>query len=233
MKAGHTIYLKHLGTGVALAWLTGGTLFFSGSALGHGVGEPAIPVKKVSLTDADTNKHTHIHPKPDASEADAYTRSVKAYVIPDVVLTDVNDRPVRLRELLTGTDPVMMNFIFTSCGAICPVMSKVFSEVPAILGSEAKSLRMISISIDPENDTPQRLKTYAKSFHAGERWKFLTGRIEDVKAVQLAFDNYRTDKMSHEPLTLMRGIAGKPWLRINGFASPEQLVREYRKVLAQ
>ena len=47
-----------------------------------------------------------------------YKRSIKTYLIPDVQLTDYDDRPVRLRELLTTGDPVMMNFIFTTCATI-------------------------------------------------------------------------------------------------------------------
>jgi len=162
-----------------------------------------------------------------------YQRSVRAYAIPDVVLADAEAQPVRLRDLLATSDPVMMNFIFTTCGTICPVMVKVFADVPARLGAQAKSLRMISISIDPDNDTPAQLKAYAKTFAAGERWNFLTGRVQDIKAVQLAFDSYRGDKMNHEPLTLMRHAPGKPWVRIDGFANPDELVREYRKVVPQ
>ena len=162
-----------------------------------------------------------------------YQRSVRSYAIPDVVLADADARPVRLRELLATNDPVMLNFVFTTCGTICPVMVKVFADVPARLGAATKNLRMISISIDPDNDTPARLKAYSKEFEAGERWKFLTGRVQDIKAVQLAFDSYRGDKMNHEPLTLMRHAPGKPWVRIDGFASPDELVREYRKVVPQ
>jgi len=160
-----------------------------------------------------------------------YQRSVRSYAIPDVVLADAEGRPVRLRELLATDDTVMMNFIFTTCGTICPVMVKVFADVPVRLGAQAKNLRMISISIDPDNDTPAQLNSYAKNFGAGERWKFLTGRVQDIKAVQLAFDSYRGDKMNHEPLTLMREASAKPWVRIDGFANPDELVREYRKVV--
>jgi len=162
-----------------------------------------------------------------------YERSVRSYATPDVTLTDADTRPVRLRELLAGDDPIMMNFIFTTCGTICPVMVKVFADVPSRLGPGARNLRMISISIDPDNDTPAQLKSYAKNFGAGMQWTFLTGRVQDVKAVQLAFDSYRGDKMNHEPLTLMRHAAGKPWVRIDGFANPDELVREYRKVVTQ
>jgi len=168
-----------------------------------------------------------------AAASGGYQRSVQDYSIPDVVLTDADAQPVRLRELLAAQQPVMVNFIFTTCGTICPVMSKVFSDVPGRLGDAEKNLRMVSISIDPENDTPAKLKTYAGNFPANAQWKFLTGRLQDVKAVQLAFNSYRGDKMSHEPLTLMRKAPGNPWVRIDGFASPDELIREYRKVVRQ
>jgi protein SCO1/2 len=162
-----------------------------------------------------------------------YERSVHTYPVPDVVLVDADARSVRLRELLASDEPVMLNFIFTTCGTICPVMVRVFSDVPSRLGAAAKDLRMISISIDPENDTPAKLKYYAKNFGEGLRWRFLTGRLEDIKTVQRAFDTYRGDKMNHEPLTLIRHARAKPWVRIEGFANPDELAREYHKGATQ
>jgi protein SCO1/2 len=112
-------------------------------------------------------------------------------------------------------------------------MVKVFADVPERFGAPAKNLRMISITIDPDNDTPAQLKMYAKNFGTGKQWTFLTGRMQDIKSVLLAFDGYRGDKMNHEPLTLMRQAAGKPWIRIDGFANPDELVSEYRKAAAK
>lgn len=209
-------YSKPLRCCAAAACLAGSVLLLPAAAWGHSAEEHAAAMKKAGQTAG--------------AAKDDYTRSVKTYVVPDVVLIDADDRPVRLRQLLAGNDPVMLNFIFTTCATICPVMTKVFSDVPARLGGEARHLLMISISIDPENDTPLQLKAYAKSFQAGERWKFLTGRTQDIQTVQLAFGSYRGDKMGHEPLTLMRQAPGKPWVRIDGFASPDQLVREYRRL---
>jgi protein SCO1/2 len=163
----------------------------------------------------------------------AYERSVRAYTIPDVVLVDADARPVRLRELLASDDPVMMNFVFTTCSTICPIMVKVFADVPSRLGPAARNLRMISISIDPENDTPAQLKSYAKNFGADLKWHFLTGRVEDINTVQRAFGTYSGDKMSHEPLTLMREGRGRSWVRIDGFANPDQLASEYRKLVVK
>jgi protein SCO1 len=168
-----------------------------------------------------------------ASGAATYKRSVKGYQVPDVVLTDYDDHPVHLRDLLGSDAPVMVNFVFTTCSTICPITTKVLSEVPAMLGPDGKRLRMVSISIDPENDTPLQMKAYAKSFEAGDGWVFLTGRLPDIKSVQTAFGSYSSDKMAHEPMTLIRQASGHLWIRIDGFASADELVREYRKVVLQ
>lgn len=158
------------------------------------------------------------------------TRSVADYRLPDVTLTDANGEKVSLNAAL-GSGPVMVNFIFTTCTTICPVMSATFSEVQGKLTAADANVRLISISIDPDQDTPARLKEYAAKFHAGPNWQFLTGRLADSVAVQKAFEAYRGDKMNHLPLTLMRASAGSPWLRIDGFASAADLVAEYRKVV--
>jgi protein SCO1/2 len=160
-----------------------------------------------------------------------FERSVRSYTIPDVMLVDADARPVRLRELLATDEPVMVNFIFTTCSTICPVMVRVFADVPSRLGAAAKELRMVSISIDPENDTPAQLKAYAKSMGADKRWSFLTGRVQDINSVQRAFGTYSGDKMTHEPLTLIRHAKSKSWVRIDGFANPDELAVEYRKGL--
>jgi protein SCO1/2 len=163
-----------------------------------------------------------------------YQRSVHQYAIPDVALVDAQAKPVRLRELLAGDDAVMLNFVFTTCSAICPVMVKVFSDVPERLdAATAKRLRMVSISIDPDNDTPAALRAYARNFGADKRWTFLTGRQQDIKTVLMAFESFRGDKMNHEPLTLIRSAASQSWVRIDGFANPDELVLEYKRALTK
>ncbi len=165
-----------------------------------------------------------------AERAAGYVRSERTYAVPDVTLVDEGARPVRLREALAGDEPVMLNFIFTTCTAICPVMSRIFARVPQELGAGAGRMRFVSISIDPEQDTPKRLHEYAARFGAGPRWRFLTGSVADVEAVERAFDAFRGDKMNHEPLTLLRPAPGRPWVRLDGFASAAELAREYERV---
>lgn len=176
----------------------------------------------------------HCHAKgPDGAAAKGgagYVRSERTYAVPDVTLVDDGDRKVRLREALAADEAVMLNFIFTTCSAICPVMTRIFAQVPQELGGVAGRVRLISISIDPEHDTPAQLRTYAERFGAGPRWTFLTGSREDILAVERAFDAFRGDKMNHQPLTLLRPAPGRPWVRLEGFASPAQLAREYERV---
>jgi protein SCO1/2 len=90
----------------------------------------------------------------------------------------------------------------------------------------------MSISIDPEQDTPARLTEYARKFHAGPEWQYYTGSLAASIAAQRAFDVYRGEKMSHTPVTLLRAAPGQPWLRIEGFVTPDELLDDYQKLLA-
>ena len=90
----------------------------------------------------------------------------------------------------------------------------------------------MSISIDPEQDTPARLRAYAKKFDAGPKWQFYTGTPQASYAAQRSFAVYYGDKMSHTPVTLMRMAPGRPWTRIEGFVTAEQLLRNYHDLLA-
>ena len=157
-----------------------------------------------------------------------YQRSEHRYALPELTLVDQGGEPVPVRSLLEGDEPVMLNFIFTTCTTICPVMSATFAQVQEELGPAREKVRMVSVSIDPEHDTPERLREYAERYKAGPQWRFLTGDLDDSIAVQKAFDVYRGNKMSHEPTTLLRVSQDGPWVRLDGIASAAQIVAEYR-----
>ena len=155
-------------------------------------------------------------------------RSEAKYLMPKVTLLNQNGQKVTLNKALDDGRPVLLNFIYTSCTTVCPVATQIFSEVQGLLGEQRNKVHMVSVSIDPEYDTPKRLLAYAKENKTGPRWDFYTGSIDESVAVQKAFDAYRGDKMNHAPLTLLRAAPGKPWVRLDGFASPEMIVKEYQ-----
>jgi protein SCO1/2 len=162
-----------------------------------------------------------------------YSRSVGSYDPPDVMLVDMTGAEVALSSVLNHTGPVLLQFIFTTCPTVCPVLSEVFAAAQAALGPELDNVRMVSISIDPEHDTPARLQEYAQRFRAKQQWRFLTGKREDIVAVQTAFEAYWTNKMRHEPRTYIRAALDAPWVRLDGFMSATELVAEYYRLLGK
>lgn len=157
-------------------------------------------------------------------------RSVTGYAVPDMELVDMHGKTVSLKQELETEGPVLVNFIFTTCTAVCPITSATFAQVQEDLAARGKSFRMVSISIDPEQDTPARLREYAARYGAGDDWHFLTGDAGRILAVQKAFDAYRGGKMSHAPLTYLREGPGKPWVRYEGFVNADTLVSEVNRM---
>ncbi len=158
-----------------------------------------------------------------------YRRSVRDYQVPDLVLRDQRGRRLRLRELLDVGRPVMLNFIFTSCTAICPVMSATFAATAKRLAARHERVRMLSISIDPQYDTPGRLRKYAARYGAGPDWFFLTGSRRDSIRVQRAFAAFRGNKMSHDYITYIRPARGRSWIRLDGYIGAHDLVAELER----
>lgn len=162
-----------------------------------------------------------------------YSRTEHGYNLPDLTLVSMNDERVTLQKALESDKPVFLNFIFTTCTTICPVLSATFSQVQEQLGDERDQVRMISITIDPEHDTPERLRTYAARFKAGSQWEFLTGDLDAIIATQKSFDIYRGSKMNHEPITYLHASNEAPWIRLDGIASASDVIKEYRKLVVQ
>jgi len=165
-------------------------------------------------------------------ELPGVSRTRVVYETPEVTLVRADGERVSLARELDDGRPVLLNFIFTTCSSVCPLASQTFAQFRDRLGTQVSGVHLMSISIDPEQDTPARLREYARKYHAGPEWQYYTGSLDASLAVQRAFDVYRGDKMSHTAVTLMRAAPGKPWLRIEGFVTPDDLVRDYRSLLA-
>lgn len=192
----------------------------------------ALMLSTGTVTGVQQEQDPHAHHK-HMMKQPGYTSSLHTYAIPELYLIDTHNNKVSLQEILGGDGPIMLNFIFTTCTTICPVLSATFTQVQRNLDTEVKDLRIISITIDPEQDTPERLNEYAAKFKAGDGWKFLTGTVDDIITTQKAFDAYRGDKMNHIPLTFLRSTSDGPWVRLEGFTSAAEVVAEYRQSLSQ
>jgi hypothetical protein len=96
-----------------------------------------------------------------------YSGKLVDYEVPDVRLTTDDRIALSLADMLNTDKPVMLNFIFTTCTTICPVLSASFAQVQELLGERADEVLMISVTIDPEYDTPAKLAEYSERFGAG------------------------------------------------------------------
>jgi len=173
----------------------------------------------------------HAHAAQRAS-VEQVSRSLANYTVPSIDLVREDGRTVRLEDDLGGADPVVLNFVYTTCTTVCPMLSATFEELQRRLGASGKHVRFASVSIDPEEDTPDRLREYARHFNAGSQWHFYTGTTTASLVVQRAFNVFRGDKMSHVPVTLLRTGPGKPWVRFDGFASTDDLLSALRDPMA-
>ncbi len=118
--------------------------------------------------------------------------------VPDFTLVSQTGDTVRGHDL---RGVWIADFIFTNCGSICPVMSAQFEHLSARLDERA---RLISFSVDPEQDTPRRLAEYAARYGAKPpRWLFLTGEKADVR--RLVQDGFHLGVDDATPADIAKG----------------------------
>jgi protein SCO1/2 len=110
-------------------------------------------------------------------------------------------------------------------------MTATFAQMRRELGADAGRVRLVSISIDPEHDTPPVLASYAERFDAAPGWTFLTGSPGDVDRVLRAFEVRTGTKTSHRPVTLLLRPERAGWVRLEGLGSGAELAAEVRTLL--
>ena len=97
--------------------------------------------------------------------------------VPAFSLTERSGRHIGRDELLGHVG--LIDFIYTECTETCPTQSLRFAQIQKRF-AEARDLRLVSITVDPQHDTPEVLARYAARYGADERWWFLTGDQRDI-----------------------------------------------------
>lgn len=160
-------------------------------------------------------------------------RTIEDYKVPRVTLVNQHGQRVDLQAVLQSDKPVLLNFVFTTCTTVCPLLSAAFAHLQQQLGPETQSVQMVSLSIDPEHDTPEVLRAYSQRYGAQPGWEFLTGKRQDIDQVMKAFNAELTNKMGHYPLTFLRAPGSDRWVRVYGLMGTSDLMKEYRELLKQ
>lgn len=146
---------------------------------------------------------------------------------PNVVLTTQDGKKVRFYDDVLRGKTVSINFIYTSCGDICPLDTAQLIQVHQLLGDRVgKDIFMYSISVDPERDTPAALKRYMRSFGVGPGWTFLTGKRADIELIQKRLGMRPVERgnlKEHDTRLIVGNEPNGSWIKRSPYDDPKIL----------
>jgi cytochrome oxidase Cu insertion factor (SCO1/SenC/PrrC family) len=152
----------------------------------------------------------------------------------DTRLLDQDGREVRFYTDALRGKIVLISFIYTSCMDICPILMHNLSDAQNSLGDRfGKDVFFVSISVDPEDDTPEELKKYAERYGTKPGWTFLTGPKKDVDAVIKRFGEFQEDFEDHSMTFVLGDVKNARWSKLRGDQPPEILLHRIRDLMAR
>jgi protein SCO1/2 len=121
---------------------------------------------------------------------------------------------------------VVINVFFATCTGVCPPMNRNMEKIQEGLRDRVgKDIFLVSITVDPVNDTPARLREYAQRFNARAGWIFLTGKKENVDWALYKLGNYVESREDHRTIIIIGNEATGLWKKGFGLAKPEELLK--------
>jgi len=123
---------------------------------------------------------------------------------------------------------VVINFIFTNCEGACPLITHKLTLVrDGLEGKIGNPIQFVSLSLDPERDTPAAMKEFAKTHHADhEGWVFLTGKSENLDNIIKRLGQFTDDLEAHSTLMLVGNVNSAHWMKIQPQEMPPQIIQK-------
>lgn len=149
--------------------------------------------------------------------------------IPNVELITQDGKPVQFYDDIVKGRIVVISFVYTTCLDICPLITARLAQAYDQLGEAAgRDIHFVSISIDPEKDTPAKLKEHADAFRSDPRWVFLTGTRANIDLVRHRLGERSRKLTEHRAEIVLRNDRTGEWTRSSAFADLGQLVHTIR-----
>ena len=169
-----------------------------------------------------------------AAEAAAGAEELSGLSIPDVEVVTQDGETVRFYSDLVEDRVVAMNFVFTTCTTICPPMGAIFGQLEKRLGDRAgRDVHLISVSVDPTTDTPERLAAWAAKFGRTPGWTLVTGDKTTVDSLLKSLQVFTPDFQDHAPVVLLGNDARGEWTRTYGLAPPARMAEILDELAAE
>jgi protein SCO1/2 len=171
--------------------------------------------------------HDHSHMSKPAAEPSAAQKYFS-----DVELLNQDGEKVRFYTDVLKGKTVVVNAFFTTCTSVCPPMNRNMEMIQEAFGDRiGKDVFLVSITVDPETDTPARMKEYAQKFHAKPGWIFLTGKKENLDWALYKLGQYVESKDDHKTIMIIGNEATGLWKKAFGMAKSAELVQVVESVL--
>ncbi|HEX7770999.1 MAG TPA: SCO family protein [Pyrinomonadaceae bacterium] len=188
---------------------------------GQAPGQVSTPQAKPAAPPAP-HDHSHV----------TKTTSAAANYFTDVELTNQDGKKVRFYSDVLKGKTVVVNAFFTTCTSVCPPMNRNMEKIQEAFGDRVgRDVFLVSITVDPETDTPARLKDYARKFHAGPGWIFLTGKKENLDWALYKLGQYVERKDDHKTIFIIGNEPTGLWKKAFGMANVAELVQVVESVV--
>ncbi len=162
-----------------------------------------------------------------AAAAAREPRNGAAIYLADLSLVDQNGKPVDLyKDFIAGRRVVLHSF-FARCEGSCPVMMTTLQALQKQLGSRlGNDVHVVSITVDPDHDTPQVLAEYARRVKAKPGWHFLSGSSTQVTTALRRIGQYTDAPENHMNLIIVGNDTDGDWRKVHGLAGMKEVVTE-------
>jgi protein SCO1 len=146
--------------------------------------------------------------------------------IPDVEVLDQNGRKQNFYADLVKDKVVIINFVFTTCKITCTLAGANFSKVQTLLGERlGRDVFLISVSTDPETDSPPKLKAWGERFQAKAGWTLITGDSKEITQLLRVLKGDGLDKDYHVSSLYMLNDVKKTHRRVFGLEDPARVIK--------
>ena len=174
---------------------------------------------------AEPHDHSHM-----SNTAESSSPAQKYFT--DVELINQDGKKVHFYSDVLKGKTVIVNAFFTSCTSVCPPMNRNMEKIQEALGDRVgRDVFLVSMTVDPETDTPARMKEYAKKFHAGPGWLFLTGKKENLDWALYKLGQYVENKDDHQTVLIIGNEPTGLWKKAFGMANVAELVQVVESVV--
>lgn len=148
----------------------------------------------------------------------------------DTEVVDQNGKRLRFYSDVLKDRVVLINFIFTNCQDYCPMVTQKLIQTRSLMVDSIKDdVWFVSVSVDPERDTPEAMKEFARKQGVDDsRWIFLTGDKKNLEFLVQRLGQYTQDVEAHSTLMLAGNTRTRHWSRVMPMLKPPGIAQQMR-----